>query len=127
VTILNTYVKSNNRDNTYAYKHYTNIGSEGDYVSTIRNAIEYSLQNNYPLMIRIQIEHTDPFTYTSTGHWVVIDGLDRATDEIHICDPGSSRKPYQSIDLTTFLESYFFIGKDKANIIAYFPTTQEVI
>lgn len=119
VKILNTYLT----DSPYSYKHYTKLGSEGTYVNGIRDVIEKSLLNNYPLMIHIKIEDMNLFQYTSTSQWVVIDGLDKSTDEIHICDPASSKYPYRSIDLTTFLTSYFFIDKDRANIIAYFPTT----
>jgi len=64
---------------------YTYIGG---YTETqFRNLIVTALKNGYPLQLPLKITDTNHFKYTSTGHYLLIKGINLTTDTLLLNDP----------------------------------------
>lgn len=105
--ILNTYISG--KPYSYEPRH--------DDVSKIWEQLVYSIKAGYPVVALIKIENTKYFTYTTTGHYVVVDGVDVAKKTVHICDPNGKTKPKLTMPFDTFVADYYTKGNNPQRMV----------
>ena len=87
----------------------------------LMKVLEGSITNNFPVVALIRIDDKTHFTYTTTGHFLVIDGINKATEEIHIVDPSQGGKPYVTMSITDFIDRYYVQGQNPYRLVAHIP------
>lgn len=107
--LLNTYLGSS----TYSSLSYD------DNVDNLLSVLEGSLSKGFPVVALIEINDKTHFNYTTNGHYVVIDGVDMATKEIHIVDPNGKTNPYLTMSVSDFIDRYYVYGTAPYRLVAH--------